>query len=62
VLSEWRGAYTIERYVDPNDKAFTDSSDPKYIFKKDPQGFLSGTQPVGPYYRFRVLGTRRFNP
>jgi len=62
VLSEWRGAYTIERYVDPNDKAFTDSSDPKYIFKKDPNGFLSGTQPVGPYYKFRVLGTRRFNP
>jgi uncharacterized protein (TIGR02600 family) len=53
VLSEWRGAYTIERYVDPNDARFTASGAPN---------FLSGTQPVGPYYRFRVLGTRRFNP
>jgi hypothetical protein len=53
VLSEWRGAYTIERYVDPNDARFTASGAPD---------FLSGTQPVGPYYRFRILGTRRFNP
>ena len=53
VLSEWRGAYTIERYVDPNDARFTGTGKPD---------FLSGTQPVGPYYRFRVLGTRRFNP
>ena len=53
VLSEWRGAYTIERYVDPNDTRFTANGAPN---------FLSGTQPVGPYYKFRVLGTRRFNP
>ena len=52
-LSEWRGAITVERYVDPNDARFTASGAPN---------FLSGTQPVGPYYRFRVLGTRRFNP
>lgn len=66
VLSEWRGSYTIERYVDPNDERFIkpppDPSDQKYLFNKDTNGFLSGTQPVGPYYRFRVLGTRRFNP
>ena len=53
VLSEWRGAITVERYVDPNDARFTSSGAPD---------FLSGTQPVGPYYRFRVLGTRRFDP
>jgi uncharacterized protein (TIGR02600 family) len=53
VLSEWRGGITIERYVDPNDARFTGGSAPN---------FLSGTQPVGPYFRFRVLGTRRFNP
>ena len=53
ILSEWRGSYTIERYVDPNDARFTGAGAPD---------FLSGTQPVGPYYRFRVLGTRRFNP
>lgn len=53
VLSEWRGAYTIERYVDPNDARFSGAAAPD---------FLSGTQPVGPYYKFRVLGTRRFNP
>ena len=53
ILSEWRGSYTIERYVDPNDARFTGTGKPD---------FLSGTQPVGPYYRFRVLGTRRFNP
>lgn len=53
ILSEWRGSYTIERYVDPNDARFTGAGAPD---------FLSGTQPVGPYYKFRVLGTRRFNP
>ena len=53
VLSEWRGAYTIERYVDPNDSRFTGPGAPD---------FLSGTQPVGPYYKFRILGARRFNP
>ena len=53
ILSEWRGAYTIERYVDPNDSRFTGAGAPD---------FLSGTQPVGPYYKFRILGARRFNP
>jgi uncharacterized protein (TIGR02600 family) len=53
ILSEWRGAYTIERYVDPNDSRFTGPGAPD---------FLSGTQPVGPYYKFRILGARRFNP
>jgi hypothetical protein len=53
VTAEWRGAISVERYVDPNDSRFTGPGAPN---------FLSGTQPVGPYYRFRVLGTRRFNP
>lgn len=53
VTAEWRGAISVERYVDPNDSRFTGLGAPN---------FLSGTQPVGPYYRFRVLGTRRFNP
>jgi hypothetical protein len=53
VTAEWRGAISIERYVDPNDARFTGTGAPN---------FLSGTQPVGPYYRFRVLGTKRFNP
>jgi len=50
VLSEWRGSYAVERYVDPNDSRLSGVN------------FLSGTQPVGPYYKFRVLGTRRFDP
>ena len=53
VTAEWRGAISVERYVDPNDSRFTGPGAPN---------FLSGTQPVGPYYRFRVLGTKRFNP
>ena len=53
VTAEWRGAISIERYVDPNDSRFTGPGAPNFLF---------GTQPVGPYYRFRVLGTRRFNP
>ena len=53
VLSEWRGSFVVERYVDPNDAMFAGVGAPD---------FLSGTQPVGPYYKFRVLGTRRFNP
>jgi hypothetical protein len=53
VTAEWRGAISVERYVDPNDERFTGPDAPN---------FLSGTRPVGPYYRFRVLGTRRFNP
>jgi uncharacterized protein (TIGR02600 family) len=53
VLSEWRGAITIERYVDPQDARFSAGGAPN---------LLSGTQPVGPYFRFRVLGTKRFEP
>jgi uncharacterized protein (TIGR02600 family) len=53
VLSEWRGEIAVERYVDPQDARFSASGAPD---------FLSGTQPVGPYYRFRVLGTRKFDP
>jgi len=53
VLSEWRGAITIERYVDPNDERFAAEKAPD---------FLTGIQSLGPYYRFRVLGVRRFDP
>ncbi|MFA6176229.1 MAG: Verru_Chthon cassette protein A [Phycisphaerae bacterium] len=52
VVAQWRGSIGIERYVDPNDLRFSGAGAPD---------FLSGTQPVGPYYRFHVLGSRRFD-
>lgn len=50
VASEWRGEFTVERYIDPEDPDLSTIN------------FRSGTESVEPFYRFRTLGMRRFNP
>jgi len=51
VTGEYRGAQTIERYVDPNDTSIPD-------FTASP----STTQSLAPYYKFRVLSLKQFAP
>ncbi|WP_029190785.1 hypothetical protein [Verrucomicrobium spinosum] len=51
VVSESRGSTTIERYVDPSDPALPDFTDPAHA-----------DATLDPYYRFRVIGTKRFTP
>lgn len=48
MVGEWRGEYTIERYVDPKDSAM-----PKFL---DADGDLSKL------YKFRTLNVKRFDP
>jgi uncharacterized protein (TIGR02600 family) len=47
VLGEYRGSATIERFIDPNDVQLRDYN-PK-------------ERSVDPYYRFRVIGMKRFS-
>jgi hypothetical protein len=48
VQSEYRGSALIERFVDPNDL--------------DLKNYNYQMSSVDPYYRFRVIGTKQFNP
>ncbi|MDQ3623718.1 MAG: Verru_Chthon cassette protein A, partial [Verrucomicrobiota bacterium] len=50
VQSEYRGSSIIERFIDPNDPALTG-------YDENATG-LSGS--LEPYYRFRVIATKRF--
>ncbi len=53
VTGEFRGSTLIERYVDPNDPALPDFA----------QASLSSTEgDLNPYYRFRILGFKKFAP
>ena len=51
VVSEYRGSATIERYVDPNDTAIPDFTDP-----------INYTKNLAPYYRWRTVSERQFLP
>ena len=48
VQAEYRGSAIVERFVDPNDLEFDN-----YKYEQSS---------VDPYYRFRVLATKQFNP
>jgi uncharacterized protein (TIGR02600 family) len=56
VLGEFRGATTIERYIDP--------SDPRLVSKLDDANLNSpaASPSLEDIYRFRVVKTKRFNP
>jgi uncharacterized protein (TIGR02600 family) len=56
-ISEYRGSYLIERYIDPTDTAAA-SQLKDYAAGGDP--FSQPT--LDSYYRFRVLETKRFSP
>lgn len=49
VLGDYRGSSSIERYIDPNDTSLPDFA-------------TNDTATIDPYYKFRVLNTKRFNP
>lgn len=51
VTGEYRGATTIERYIDPNDKAFQE------VDYKDPAKKLKSLEPL---YRYRIVNTKTF--
>lgn len=54
VTGEYRGSSTIERYIDPND--------PKLLRNGNPYDAAdSNSTDLDRYYRFRILGTRRFS-
>jgi uncharacterized protein (TIGR02600 family) len=53
ILGEYRGSSTIERYIDVNDELLIN----KYDAVED-----QNAKSLDPYYRFRVLNQKRFNP
>jgi len=55
VLSEYRGSYLLERYIDPNDAT---NLLPNYGAGGDPTAALS----LESYYRFHILEVKRFAP
>jgi len=56
VTGEFRGSSTIERYVDPNDPAIQN------IDFADVSQFNSLDHDLSQYYRFRVIGSKKFTP
>ena len=52
VQSEYRGAVTINRYLDPEDPNIPDFTAPGNLLKYS----------LDSYYKYRVLETRRFLP
>ncbi len=62
VLSEYRGAVLIERYINPQDRRF-DASDPETVNRKDHINVddMEGRN-LESAYKFRVLGVKRFLP
>lgn len=50
VTGEYRGAQTIERYIDPNDSSMPDYAD------------SNTTTPISSFYRYRVLLAKQFAP
>lgn len=55
VLGQYRGSQTVERYIDPGDNI------PDYAAAVA-GGSYPPSQPLGDYYKFRVLSTRQFAP
>jgi uncharacterized protein (TIGR02600 family) len=54
VTGEYRGSTTLERYVDPNEPGLPDFADPALF--NDPSTDLDA------YYRFRIIGSKKFTP
>lgn len=56
IVSEYRGSYLLERYIDPNDA----DAMPDYAASGGAYG--GGKPPLDAFYRFRTLETKRFAP
>lgn len=57
VVGEYRGSSIIERYIDPQDERFDQTSSSKGVVGINPD-----VQSIDAAYRFRVLNTKRFDP
>jgi uncharacterized protein (TIGR02600 family) len=57
IQGQLRGSQTIERYIDPND-SIPDYADPAVVSTSS----FPPAQPLGDFYKFRVLSTRQFAP
>lgn len=57
ILGQLRGSQTIERYIDPND-SIPDYADPAVVSTSN----FPPAQPLGDFYKFRVLSSRQFAP
>ncbi len=55
VLAEYRGAATIERYLDPNQPGLPDFANMNPVS-------MTADYNIDRYYRFRVISTRKFAP
>ncbi len=55
ILGEYRGSALIERYIDPTDLA---NPLPDYAQASNPLG----EKPLGTFYKFRTLESKRFSP
>jgi uncharacterized protein (TIGR02600 family) len=58
VVSEYRGSTTIERYIDPNDPRIS-NVDFAAKFANNPSDPAAN---MNQYYKFRVVGVKRFSP
>jgi uncharacterized protein (TIGR02600 family) len=57
VIGEYRGSSIIERYIDPQDERFDQTTTNKDVNLLNPD-----TVSIDQAYRFRVLNTKRFDP
>lgn len=57
VIGEYRGSYTIERYVQPDDPRIGTGTNPDGTAQTNPD-----SQSVEPLYRFRTVITKKFSP
>jgi uncharacterized protein (TIGR02600 family) len=64
VVGEYRGSFTIERFIDPNDPDIAAKYDENYFGpdQTDAGGNLTRTGRLDPFYRFRVVTTKQFSP
>jgi hypothetical protein len=55
IVGEYRGSTTMERYIDPNDPTLPDFAQAMVNNPSTPAN-------IDQYYKFRVVGTKRFAP
>jgi uncharacterized protein (TIGR02600 family) len=64
VVGEYRGHYTIERYIDPNDPDIQTAFDESFFQPDvlDANGRVTKTGRLEPFYKYRVVSTKQFAP
>jgi hypothetical protein len=54
VTGEYRSSSTLERYVEPNEPGLPDFA--------DATTFNDPSTDTDPYYKFRIIGSKKFTP